>query len=63
MSGAVSSTSRVVRFGKFGGSSDYVWQWKGGAINGRNFDATKNLFAIPTTDLTANPNLTQNPGY
>jgi hypothetical protein len=53
----------LVRFGKFGGSSDYVWQWKGGAINGRNFDATKNLFAIPTTDLTANPNLTQNPGY
>ena len=53
----------LVRFGKFGGSSDYVWQWKGGAFNGRNFDASKNIFAIPTTDLTANPNLTQNPGY
>jgi len=53
----------LVRFGKYGGSSDYVWQWKGGSFNGRNFDTTKNLFAIPTTDLTANPNLTQNPGY
>jgi hypothetical protein len=53
----------LVRFGKFGGSSDYVWQWKGGSFNGRNFDASKNIFAIPTTDLTANPNLTQNPGY
>jgi len=53
----------LIRFGKFGGSSDYTWQWKGGSFNGRNFDATKNLFAIPTTDLTANPNLVQNPGY
>ena len=53
----------LVRFGKFGGSNDYVWQWKGGSYNGRNFEETKNLFAIPTTDLTANPNLTQNPGY
>jgi hypothetical protein len=53
----------LVRFGKFGGSNDYLWQWKGGTFNGRNFDASKNLFAIPTTDLTANPNLTQNPGY
>lgn len=53
----------LIRFGKFGGSSDYVWQWKGGTYNGRNFEATRNLFAIPTTDLTANENLEQNPGY
>jgi len=53
----------LIRFGKFGGNSDYLWQWKGGSFNGRNFDATKNLFAIPTTDLTANSNLVQNPGY
>ena len=30
---------------------------------GRNFKAYRNVFAIPTTDLTANPNLTQNEGY
>ena len=53
----------LVRFGKFGGSSDYVWQWKGGAYEGRNFSAERNVFAIPTDDLIANPKLTQNPGY
>jgi len=53
----------LIRFGKFGGNSDYTWQWKGGSYNGRNIDATKNIFAIPTTDLTANSNLVQNPGY
>jgi len=53
----------LVRFGKFGGTSDYRWQWKGGAKNGINFDSHYNIFAIPETDLNANPNLTQNPGY
>lgn len=53
----------LIRFGKFGGSSDYTWQWKGGSFAGRNFEAYKNLFAIPSTDLNANPNLVQNPGY
>ena len=53
----------LIRFGKFGGSSDYTWQWKGGSYAGRNFEAYKNLFAIPSTDLNANPNLVQNPGY
>ena len=53
----------LIRFGKYGGSSDYTWQWKGGSYAGRNFEAYKNLFAIPTTDLTANPNLVQNEGY
>lgn len=54
----------LVRFGKFGGyNSDYKWQWKGGDYAGRNFDETKNIFPIPTSDLTANENLVQNPGY
>lgn len=53
----------LVRFGKFGGNSDYKWQWKGGVINGVNFDAHYNIFALPETDLNANPNLKQNPGY
>ena len=54
----------LIRFGKFGGYNvDYQWQWKGGAYEGRNFSAERNVFAIPTDDLIANPKLTQNPGY
>lgn len=52
----------LIRFGKFGGSS-YTWRWKGGVYEGTNFPATRNIFAIPTSDLTANENLVQNPGY
>lgn len=53
----------LIRFGKFGGNTDYKWQWKGGSHDGRDFAATRNIFPIPTTDLVANSNLTQNPGY
>ena len=53
----------LIRFGKFGGNTDYKWQWKGGAYAGRDFEAYRNIFAIPTDDLIANPNLKQNEGY
>ncbi len=53
----------LIRFGKFGGNTDYQWQWKGGAYEGRNFSADRNVFAIPNDDLIANPKLKQNPGY
>ncbi len=53
----------LIRFGKFGGNNDYLWQWKGGAYEGRPFSADRNIFAIPNDDLIANPRLTQNPGY
>lgn len=53
----------LIRFGKFGGNTGYNWQWKGGEFNGRNFDAFRNVFALPTSDLTANKNLKQNDGY
>lgn len=53
----------LIRFGYFGGNTTYSWQWKGGTKNGRSFDATKNIFAIPTTDITVNSNLKQNVGY
>jgi len=55
--------SDLIRFGKFGGNSDYVWQWKGGTKAGTNFSANYNLFPIPTNDLNSNSNLVQNPGY
>jgi len=53
----------LVRFGKFGGENNYNWAWKGGVATGTNFPETKNIFAIPTTDIVANTNLDQNPGY
>ncbi len=53
----------LVRFGKFGGNNNYNWPWKGGVLNGTNFSENRNIFAIPTTDLTVNTNLKQNPGY
>jgi len=55
--------SDLVRFGKFGGNSDYVWQYKGGTYAGRNFDAYRNVYPIPVDDLSTNGNLTQNTGY
>ena len=53
----------LVRFNKFGGNVNYNWAWKGGELNGRNFAATRNIFAIPNSDMIVNTNLTQNPGY
>ncbi len=52
----------LIRFGKFTGG-DYLWPWKGGVKEGIATDAKYNLFPIPSSDLTANPNLVQNPGY
>lgn len=51
----------LVRFDKFTTDS-YVWQWKGGVLDGRAVDTKYNIYPIPDTDLTANPNLT-NPLY
>ena len=53
----------LIRFGKFGGNNNYNWEWKGGAQEGTNFEATRNLFALPSEDVNANPKLVQNPGY
>lgn len=53
----------LIRFGKFGGNTDYVWDWKGGTKEGTNFDAYRNLYPIPTKERVANPNLEQNFGY
>ena len=53
----------LVRFGKFGGNNNYNWQWKGGVKDGRNFDAYKNVFAIPAAELNSNTSLKQNDGY
>ena len=55
----------LIRYGYYGGanSGSYVWEWKGGSENGASLPAYRNLFAIPSSDITANPNLKQNEGY
>lgn len=52
----------LIRFGQFT-TSAYLWAWKGGIQNGTAVDSKYNLFPIPSTDISANPNLVQNPGY
>ncbi len=52
----------LVRFGKFTGGS-YVWPWKGQSPEGTATDEKYNLYPLPVSDLSANPNLTQNQGY
>lgn len=52
----------LIRFGKFTGG-EYVWPWKNNIPDGGATNERYNLFPIPSADLTANPNLTQNPGY
>lgn len=46
----------LIRFGKFTTGS-YLWQWKGGSKNGKAVDSKYNIYPIPATELTANPNL------
>ncbi|WP_299557391.1 RagB/SusD family nutrient uptake outer membrane protein [Seonamhaeicola sp.] len=52
----------LIRFDRLT-TGTYLWAWKGGVIGGTAVDPKFNLFPIPTPDLLANPNLTQNPGY
>lgn len=52
----------LVRFGKYT-SADYVWPFKGGSVAGQGVGSHFDLMPIPFTDITANPNLTQNPEY
>jgi hypothetical protein len=52
----------LVRYGLFTGGG-YLWQWKGGILAGRATDTYRDLYPLPASELTTNPNLTQNPGY
>lgn len=54
--------SDLVRFDMYT-TNKYVWDWKGGVMNGTSVDAHFNVYPIPAADLNNNPNLTQNPGY
>jgi hypothetical protein len=52
----------LVRFGLFT-SGDYLWPWKGNVQEGRGVESFRDIFPIPSSDMIANPNLVQNPGY
>lgn len=54
--------SDLIRFGKYT-SSSYLWPFKGGQAAGVGLDPKYNLFPIPVSDITSNPNLEQNSGY
>lgn len=52
----------LIRFGKFT-SGSYLWPFKGGVKDGKAVEDFRKLYPIPASDLNANPNLIQNPGY
>ncbi|MER3463277.1 MAG: RagB/SusD family nutrient uptake outer membrane protein [Chitinophagaceae bacterium] len=52
----------LIRYGKFT-SAGYLWPWKGGVFGGTGVPAYRNLYPLPASDVTANPNLVQNPNY
>jgi len=52
----------LIRYGLFT-SGNYLWPFKGGVEAGTGVDDKYNLFPISATDMVANPNLKQNPGY
>jgi starch-binding outer membrane protein, SusD/RagB family len=52
----------LVRFGLLT-SSNYIWPWKGGVASGQSVDEKYNLLPLPSSDINANSNLTQNSGY
>ncbi|MBI5857998.1 MAG: RagB/SusD family nutrient uptake outer membrane protein [Sphingobacteriales bacterium] len=52
----------LIRYGQFT-EGTYLWQWKGNTFNGQAVGSYRKLYPIPASDVIANPNLVQNPGY
>lgn len=46
----------LVRYGYFTGAG-YLWQWKGGVLDGQAVNQRYDIYPIPATELSANPNL------
>ena len=51
----------LIRFGQF--SDAGIWQWKGGIQAGKVTTKIHDIYPIPANELSANPNVKQNPGY
>jgi len=52
----------LIRYNYFTTDS-YVWPFKGNAPLGTSVSSFRNLFPLPTSIITVNPNLSQNEGY
>jgi starch-binding outer membrane protein, SusD/RagB family len=52
----------LIRYDKFVESS-YLWPWKGGVAGGSSVNTKYKVYPLPSSDVTANPNLSQNTGY
>ncbi len=52
----------LIRFGQFSDGT-YTWAWKGNVMGGAKTDKHLDLFPIPGDEVSANPNIIQNPGY
>lgn len=52
----------LIRYGQFTDGT-YHWAWKGNVKEGKAIDKKYNLFPIPESDMTANPNLKGNPDF
>ena len=52
----------LIRYGLLT-TGTYLWPWKGGVASGTAVNGKYNIFPIPQTNRTSNPNLTQNSGY
>ena len=44
-------------------TNKYLWDWKGGVYEGTAVASYLNLYPVPETDLSNNPNMHQNEGY
>lgn len=52
----------LIRYNRF--TANYSWPWKNGVYTGTaNISNIYKIFPIPATELVANPNMKQNPGY
>jgi hypothetical protein len=52
----------LVRYGYFT-TGNYLWPFKANQPEGTSTDAFRNVFPIPSSSISANPNLNQNDGY
>lgn len=52
----------LIRYGLYTGG-DYLWAWKGNVQEGNSTPDYLKFFPIPSSEVNANPNLVQNPGY
>ena len=54
----------LIRYNQYGGmQASYNWDYKGGFENGGQFEKTRNVYPLPSSEILANSNLIQIDGY